>query len=256
MVALRKTKILAFLVYFFLLWPLAADYEALFYALLDDLYNQETVSADIHQEAIRGVELVRKEGLTRSDALFWEARFEYIRGRAYMYEDVGTKERVDKFKSQNAEKSLERAYDLLGEALELEERSDFLVLRAESLGQLCVLRGLIFAATNGPEVRRMTKRALEIDPENVKGRILQANDRLYTPKLFGGNPREGLTLFTKLVEREDLERDDLFNIYSGIGVGWSMEKNDEKAEEWLSKALEVYPGNIYLKRILGIWEMP
>jgi Flp pilus assembly protein TadD len=43
------------------------------------------------------------------------------------------------------------------------------------------------------------------------------------------------------------ERDDLFNMYSGIGLAYGKLKNVGEARRWLAMALELYPGNAYVK---------
>jgi tetratricopeptide (TPR) repeat protein len=47
------------------------------------------------------------------------------------------------------------------------------------------------------------------------------------------------------------ERDDLFNIYSGIGLAYGKLRDLEEARRWLGKALELYPGNVYARAEYG-----
>jgi len=41
--------------------------------------------------------------------------------------------------------------------------------------------------------------------------------------------------------------EDGFNIYSGIGLAYGRLKNREEARRWLEKALELYPGNLFVR---------
>jgi tetratricopeptide (TPR) repeat protein len=64
--------------------------------------------------------------------------------------------------------------------------------------------------------------------------------------VFGGNPRVGIEMMRRVLERGAREKDDLFNIYSGIGLAYGKIKNREAALKWLEMALELYPNNEYV----------
>ena len=48
----------------------------------------------------------------------------------------------------------------------------------------------------------------------------------------------------------DMEKDDLFNVYSAIGYAYIQQKKHDEARPWLLKSLEVYPGNKYAQSLL------
>lgn len=219
--------------------------------LRDDMYNQGTTSADIQIQIDSALVSVDAAGLSESDTLLWKAKFDYISARVYMEADMADKKDFEKFRSDDAVKRFERAYDGLGAFLEIKEDSDVLTLRADILGQLCLLKGTSFTMANGLDIRKMTDRALELNPMNTKALILAGNDRVYTPKIFGGKPKDGIVLFEKAEQMTNTEKDDLFNIYSGIGVAWQKMRKKDQARFWMNKALTIYPENIYIQRMIG-----
>lgn len=223
----------------------------LYKELRDDMYNQATTSPDIQKQIDRALDQVDSAGLAEADTLQWKARFDYISARVYMEADMADKKDFEKFRSKDAEARFERAYDALGAFLEIKEDSDVLTLRADILGQLCLLKGTSFTMANGLNIRKMTDRALELNPENAKALVLAGNDRVYTPKIFGGKPRDGIALFEQAENMPNAEKDDLFNIYSGIGVAWQKLKKKDLARFWMNKALAIYPENIYIQRMMA-----
>ncbi|MBF9016043.1 MULTISPECIES: hypothetical protein [unclassified Oceanispirochaeta] len=223
----------------------------LYKELRDDMYNQATTSPDIQKQIDRALDKVDAAGFDEADTLQWKAKLDYISARVYMEADMADKKDFEKFRSKDAEVRFERAYDALGAFLEIKEDSDVLTLRADILGQLCLLKGTSFTMANGLNIRKMTDRALELNPENAKALVLAGNDRVYTPKIFGGKPRDGIALFEQAENMPNAEKDDLFNIYSGIGVAWQKLKNKDLARFWMNKALTIYPENIYIQRMMA-----
>ena len=74
-----------------------------------------------------------------------------------------------------------------------------------------------------------------------------AAGKVYPPPVFGGNPRLGIELMHKALAMGNAERDDLFNIYSGIGLAYDKLKDSQEARRWLREALDLYPGNLFVR---------
>lgn len=247
---MKKGFILCFLLTMASISVQAQNLTELYNELRDDMYNQGTTSPDIQQQIDEALALVDSVDMEEEESLYWRAKFDYISARVYMEADMEDKKDFEKFRSKEAEARFERAYDNLGAYLEIREDSDVLTLRADILGQLCLLKGTSFTMSNGLNIRKMTDRALELNPENAKALVLAGNDRVYTPKIFGGKPRDGIALFERAENMPNAEKDDLFNIYSGIGVAWQKLKKKDLAIFWMNKALTIYPENIYIKRMI------
>lgn len=228
----------------------AQNLDELYNKLRDDMYNQATTSPDIQKQIDQALAEVNAAGFSETDTLLWKAKFDYISARVFMEADMAEKKDFEKFRSDDAVERFERAYDTLGAYLEIKEDSDVLTLRADILGQLCLLKGTSFTMANGLDIRKMTDRALELNPQNTKALVLAGNDRVYTPKIFGGKPKDGIELFEKAEKMPHTEKDDLFNIYSGIGVAWQKMRKKDQARFWMNKALTIYPENIYIQRMM------
>jgi len=237
--------------FFLSVFSLAAeDYSDLYNRARDAVYNQRTTPSNIHELISEGRDLSERSISDEAGRYYWMARFEYLSGRAYMEEDMATKKDFEKFRSDEAIVSFEEATRLLEMSLEIEENSDAYTLKADTLGQLCLLKGRSYTVSNGLNIRRMTEKALELDSRNGKALILMGNDRVYTPKIFGGSPKDGIELFEQAQAMDNIEKDDLFNIFSGIGVAWQKQRKKDEARFWMEKALAVYPDNIYIRRMI------
>jgi tetratricopeptide (TPR) repeat protein len=120
-------------------------------------------------------------------------------------------------------------------------------MTSECISQLCLLKGMGYLVTNGPKVSSYAEKALELNPKNAAAQVIIAAAKVYPPAMFGGNPRRGIELMKEALDFGTAERDDLFNIYSGIGLAYGKLKNTTEARKWLEKALELYPGNRYAR---------
>jgi hypothetical protein len=72
---------------------------------------------------------------------------------------------------------------------------------------------------------------------------------VYAPAPFH-NYNKGIEMMTAALNESDMEKDDLFNAYSGIGYAHIQQKKDSLARPWLIKSLELYPSNKYTRSLL------
>ncbi len=124
-------------------------------------------------------------------------------------------------------------------------------MTSECISQLCLLKDVGYIVTNGPKVSTYAEKALALNPKSAAAQVIIAAARIYPPALFGGNPKRGIELMQEALSYGTAERDDLFNIYSGIGLAYGKLKNVAEARRWLAMALELYPGNAYAKTEYG-----
>jgi tetratricopeptide (TPR) repeat protein len=68
---------------------------------------------------------------------------------------------------------------------------------------------------------------------------------IYSPSIFGGKPQKGIRIMQEALEMPDLDKGDLFNIFSGIGIAYSRLKKYDKAKLYLARSLELFPDNFY-----------
>jgi tetratricopeptide (TPR) repeat protein len=229
---------------FFVLLPTArgdpAAYRQAFEELRDAVYDCQPLER-IEASFPGAFSLVQAEQLAAQDRLYWLSRMEYMLGRAYQ-------NREDK---KQAAEHYQAGLDYARRALELGEFSEGWRMMAENQGQLCLVKELAYLLANGPKGPQYAQKALKQDPRNVAAQVYLAAAKVYPPALAGGNPARGVELLQRALALQPTEKDDLFNIYSGIGVALGKLGRNAEASVWLRKALELYPNNAYVRGQLG-----
>jgi tetratricopeptide (TPR) repeat protein len=234
-------------------WKRWAVFGLCFFALLASVQAQESLACRQAFEELRDAvydnrpleqivasypsafSAVQEEQLEERDRLFWLSRLEYLLGRAYQ-------SREDK---KQAAQHYQAGLDYARQALGLGEFSEGWRMMAENQGRLCLVKEMGYLLANGPKGPQYAQKALKLDPSNVAAKIYLAAAKVYPPLLAGGNPAKGIELLRQALALEPSEKDDLFNIYSGIGVGLGKMRRNAEAADWLRKALELYPNNAY-----------
>jgi tetratricopeptide (TPR) repeat protein len=213
-----------------------ASYQQGYEILRDAVYDQsmsiETVESLYHEAEAR----VKVSSLGKKERSYWRSLVEYMVGRAYH--------------NENDKKSAARHYEAglayVRESLEQGEYSEGYRVMSEIISQMCLVKSVGFVLRNGRKVNEYAKKAIELDPRNGKAHIIIASSRIYPPAAFGGNREMGIERMQKALTMPDIEKDDLFNIYSGIGIAYSKLNKPQQGIMWLEKALRLYPGNEYV----------
>lgn len=203
--------------------------------LRDEMYNEGPITRieSLYQQTRACIDEASLDCVTHN---YWLSRVEYVMGRAYQVYN----------NKQDAVSHYESGIEYTESAMEGGEFSEGWRMMSENLSQLCLQKDLVYIIRNGPKVRDYAKKALDLDPKNVPALIILAAGRIYPPVLFGGNPKRGIELMLEALQIGKAEKDDLFNIYSGIGVAYSKLDNNEQAMIWFEKALAIYPNNRYV----------
>jgi tetratricopeptide (TPR) repeat protein len=173
--------------------------------------------------------------------LYWLARLESLSGYMDM---ILTKD------NRAAEAPFEESLSLSREALKLGEFSEGYRLMSSDISYLCAVKGVGYAMVNGRDVERHAEEAVRLDPANGKAMIVLASIKIYVPPLFGGDPQKGIEILQKALRLAKLDKEDLFDIYSRIGVAFGKLRNHKKAREYLSRSLQLFPSNLYAKEEL------
>lgn len=212
--------------------PARRGYEA----LRDAMYNSETLPRleALYRDALAALDA---SDLPEADLALWRGRIEYMIARGYQARD------------EKARAVLHYEAGLAAlEALAPERAtSESWRMTSECISQLCLLKPVGFVVVNGPKVSTYAERALAMDPKNAAAQVIIAASKIYPPAMLGGNPKRGIELMHAALSMGTAERDDLFNIYSGIGLAYGKLKNAGEARRWLAMALELYPGNVYAR---------
>ncbi len=205
--------------------------------LRNAMYNSEPVRVLelLYEQALQCLNQTELPACTRA---FWGSRIEYLLARGY--QAAGEKHR--------AVSHYEKGLAWIERVPENEASSESWQMRSEHLSQLCLLKGIAFLLANSRKITRYAAQALRLDPSNAAAQIIIASSKVYPPAAFGGNPAVGIELLQKSLALGTAEQDDLFNIYSGLGVAYGKLKNCEEARRWLERALKLYPGNSFVRR--------
>jgi tetratricopeptide (TPR) repeat protein len=209
--------------------------------LRDEAYNHGQFSRieTLYRQACTAVLNADIEECARK---YWLSRVEYMMGRACQSrEDL-----------QEAARHYEEGLELSKASMRDGEFSEGWRMMSENLGQLCVVKwelskSLGFLIAHGPKVKDYAARAAELDPRNAAALIILAAGKIYPPVIFGGNPRKGIEMMNDILVLGSAEKDDLFNIYSGIALAHGKLNNKQEAVLWFQRSLELYPNNRYIR---------
>jgi len=222
----------------FLLFPAAPGAQALpdwFLPLREAVYEQQ-LSANEIAPMYREMSARISTTLYGTTQLIMLSRCEYMMGRAYLFE-----ERKDEAAARFGD-----GMNYAQRALDIMQSAEAWVMLAENLSQSCAARSASFAIANGLNVEKYSKNALNYNRRNAAASIMIASRWVYAPSPFH-NYRRGIEMMTAILTECDMEKDDLFNIYSGIGYAYMKLRNNAQAREWFTKALEIYPTNRYVQ---------
>jgi tetratricopeptide (TPR) repeat protein len=128
-----------------------------------------------------------------------------------------------------------------------------LLAKAKALSELAILKDVVFLVANGPKVPALAKKILELDPSNPGALLITASSKAYPPRVFGGDPREAIRLIDEMMatRQESFTKDELFDLRVCMGTAYEKSGDKDRALEWFSAALELYPHNRYALERLG-----
>ena len=228
------------LVLFLLFLSIPASGETLpewFIPLREAIYEQN-LKADEIAPIYLEISNRAKSSLSGSEQYIVLSRCEYMMGRAYQFEE----------KKNEAASHYSEGISYAEKALELQKSAAAYIMLAENISQSCAVRSVSYAMANGLKVERYAKSALEIDSRNAAARYLIAARWVYAPSPFN-NYRKGIEMLNAIPGESDMEKDDMFNIYSALGYIYIQQKNKSQAQIWLLKSLEIYPTNKYVQSL-------
>lgn len=216
------------------------DHRLRYESLRDRMYNGDEPAflVPTYEAGLREAAAAARRGdLAAYEEAYWTALLEYMMARAW--HAAGNNDR--------AGEHYDRALAAVEQSLGLRRSSEGLRLQSETISQLCLVRGLGYTILNGPRVAPLANEALELNPDNGKAIVILASARVYPPAIFGGNPREGIRLMEEALTKPDIETDDRFNIYSGIGIAYDKLGDRARALRYLERARAIYPGNGFVR---------
>jgi tetratricopeptide (TPR) repeat protein len=204
-------------------------------AIFDQVLNAEGVM-EIYTETLRSAEAALAGH--ELDAML--SRCEYMLGRAYQ-EDGRDAEAIARY---------EKGIALAERSLAVTATAEGYEMLSANYGQACMLKSTGWVMSNGLKVEQNAKKALKIDPRNAACQYFIASRWVFGPGIFG-NPKRGVTEMEAILDGSaDLQKDDLFNVYSALGYGYIRLKKEQDALPWISKSLDIYPTNKFALGLL------
>ncbi|MDC7232619.1 MAG: hypothetical protein PQJ58_05270 [Spirochaetales bacterium] len=225
------------------------------------VFRQDTGDSEIKSEFDEVMKEFRTLSLEESESLYYESLLEYWMGRAYQsFDKVETVINHHNDVQNGKYMKLKRHYSAIDETiyhydrslqaieayLKINSDSEGLRQYSEVQGQMILMRPPGYALKNGMSVKRTLKKSLKLNPDNIKSIIMDGASDIYTPSAYGGNVDKGIARLEELIPRPGCDREDLFNIYTGIAYGLIISERESEALSWLGKAEEIFPHNIYL----------
>ena len=112
----------------------------------------------------------------------------------------------------------------------------------------------------GSRSSSLMESAMKLQPESPIVQKLYAGSKLFTPKMFGGNPEKAVVAFEKAIDLFEVGDTTLNWLYLDAHVGLSMaySKTDqkEKAVEILNKVIAIEPQYYWAKSMLASISKP
>jgi tetratricopeptide (TPR) repeat protein len=211
-----------------------------FIPLREAVYEQR-LRADEVVPIFRESEKAARSNLSGQALYVMLSRCEYMMGRVYQYEE----------RNEEAAARYAEGMSCAEKALEEGESSEAWLLLAENISQSCVVRSTAYAMANGLKVEQYAQKALALNSRCAAARYLIAARWIFAPAPFH-NVKKGIGMMEAILTESDMEmeKDDLFNVYSALGYAHIRQKKNGDARPWLLKSLEVYPTNKYAKSLL------
>lgn len=112
------------------------------------------------------------------------------------------------------------------------------------------MKGMLY----GSKSTSLVEEAMKLQPESPIVQKLQAGSLLYTPEMFGGDPKKAVTCFEKsisLFEKGDVNENWMYlDSHVSAAMAYSKTEQDDKAKAVLTKAIEVEPEYHWAKAML------
>ena len=217
------------------------------------LYNGADISlVSSHRTAL--LEAIRSAPISDYSRKFLTAKTHMLYGKHFVLEERSW------YNPSYGETYLRQARQQIEEVLDDYPTPEAYALASEVRGSLFLLRPARSILTHGTAARSLSRKAQEAGPNHIEVLVLQANEALYTPRFYGGDPELSLKLFTKALElfqshvQSGGYRDPVlqFTIYSGTGLTIRELGNEDLARRWLESSLTIYPENPYILEELGL----
>ncbi|MDR3019270.1 MAG: tetratricopeptide repeat protein [Treponema sp.] len=219
-------------------FPLSAEATPEWFLPLREAIYEQKLSADEIAPIYREISEKARTSLTGAQQLVILSRCEYFMGRALQFEE----------RNREAAARYADGMSFAQRAIDITPSAQAWLMLAENLSQSCVVNSTLYAMQNGLNVEKFAKNALGIDGKNGAAQFLIAARWVYAPPPFH-NYKKGIDMLNAIIKDGNMEKDDMFNVYSSIGYAYMQQRNKEQARIWFLKSLEIYPTNRYIRSL-------
>ncbi len=164
---------------------------------------------------------------------YWQARILHLKGLI----------RQEEGKKKEAVAFFEEMEEYIENNPEFKNTADGMAMNALAIARQMNLKNVFFSLGNLKKTTHLTEKALEFDPDNLTALLVLAQIKTKTPKLFGGDIDAALELLERAQTLEISETAEKFSLYLNLILTHSRNKSKDLAEQYLEKALEIYPGS-------------
>lgn len=146
--------------------------------------------------------------------------------------------------------SLEKAITEIELALSKENKSDYWRVMSEAESYIMLQKGVTYIIKNSKNVDAHAKKALELNPNNIKASIIVSGGLINAPSIFGGDIDKGIDLLLLSTKQESITKEENFNVLISLSTAYENKKDKDKAIEFCFNALKIYPNNIQAREKL------
>lgn len=235
----NKFQLFLYSFFFLIIQDIVAqtDYEVAYKNLRNSVYNsnisnEKKVISSYNKACI----LIKNDNSV--EYYIEKSKCDYLMGLFYMdLENNSTA--IDYFQS---------SMDLAEKANQIKETPQGHLAYAESLAQICTLKPTSYLIANGLKVGTIAKKALKLDKRLGAARYLVCSIIAYAPVPFR-NFSKAQNIYLEILENDNLDEEDYFNVYKSLGYINYQKKQFEDADKWFALAEKIYPNNKFLQSL-------
>lgn len=216
---------------------ITVNYPESYYIFRDETMNDVNKNLEYYTPLYNNIVSEISRDFSGNEKEIILAKIEYFMGRLYR----------NKKQNKDAENFFNSAIERCKKILKKENNVEANLIQAECISQNCIIKSTAYAISNGPKIKTLSQKALDIDPAYGSAKYINNSQNIFTPAPFN-NYKEGVECLDELLftDKYRMDKLDIYFAYSAKGYVCIQEKDFEKARYWIDLALEIYPENQYL----------
>ena len=213
------------------------DYESAYYEFRKTVYNSNSTNAkSVNDKYKQIISIIKNDNSLNKN--IEKSKCDYLMGLFYM----------DKEENDTAIAFFQSSMDLAEKENQRKETAQGYLAYAESLAQICTLKPTGYLIANGLKVGAIAKKALKLDNRLGAARYLVCSIIAYAPVPFRNFSKAEQT-YLEILEKDNLDEEDCFNVYISLGYIHYQKKEFTKADKWFNLAAKIYPYNKFLQSL-------